>query len=113
MAGRYDCHEYKVRAADGAPGLLFFGLTGKSNEWHQLLAFQPDRPLLPRDAGKLGRGDTFADATIETLFQCESSFGFLAHSATDWVFVRWGENQIEFYRGNTIPEAVALANYRR
>ncbi len=118
VGSRYDCHEYRLRDADGESWLLVNGLAGSPAEWHLLRPASPAVALTPTGAAALRVGQTLTlDDTLFTvwdLFQArvagaETMFGLLARAGSRWVMIRWTSENIECYLGQPVPERELLA----
>ena len=132
--GRHDRREYLLSEDSASPALLVNGLSGGAQEWHLLRETPVPSGLTPHDAatrrkgssveiagrtlrvtelflGKILSGDSRASATgpgaTGTIH-----YGFVGREAGDVLVARWTENQIQFFRGTTVPETDVLAAFR-
>lgn len=125
VAGRHDRREYFLHDEAGQPALLVHGLSGGAKEWHLFRPAPVPAGLTPYDAATRRKGAPVATdgftLHVADLFQSKTlsaegpgseravQYGFVASDAREWLIARWTENQIQFHRGNAIPEADVLA----
>ena len=128
VSGKHDRREYQLRDETNQRALLVNGLSGGSKEWHLFRLVTPPRDLTPYDAATKRRGAPVNvdghTLQVADLFQSKAlsvegpdsdaipgtvQYGFVAREASDWLIVRWTENQIQFYRGPAVPESDVIA----
>ncbi len=129
VAGRHDRHEYILRDEADRSVLLVQGLSGGAKEWHLLRRAASAPAGTPHEAATRRTGATVAvdgtSARIIDLFQSRAlgadgirgvetlpgtvHYGFVAREGTHWVFARWNETDIQWYRGAAVPDADVLA----